>query len=622
MRRSPLDPTRVLYVADDPKRAERVATAVEGAAERIAVETAVGVRPGLDRLADGEVDCVVSEYDLEGRNGVAFLEDVRAAHPGLPFVLFTDEGDEAVASEAISAGVSEYVRRAPDGDSSAELADRIEAAVESARPERARRRHLRAIDAAEEGLGIIEEDGTYSYVNEAYADLYGYDPEEMVGEPFTITYPDGALETVRADVMPAVEGTGFWRGETTGLRADGTTFVEDHTLVKTDGERLVCSVFDKTDRGGHEDAIEGIHTTVRGLMEATTFEDVAETVVRAVRDVVGLPNNAVHRYDEDAGALVPVAWTDEAERLLGEVPTFPHDDGLAWDAFEDGERREYDDVSTVPGRLTEDTPIRSELILPLGDHGVLLAGTTEPGAFDHVDVTLAQTFAVHATTALDGIRSERELRREREVLERQNERLERFAGIVSHDLRNPLTVAQGRLELLAEEYDEEHVAAIERSHQRMETLIEDILTLTREGQGATDAEPVDLAAAATECWEHVRTGEATLVADAASTVRADPGRLQQLLENCVRNSVEHGSDDLTVTVGDCEGGFYVADDGPGIPDDERERVFEAGFSSTDDGTGLGLNIVAGIAESHGWDVAVRESEAGGARFEITGVESV
>ncbi|ELZ26956.1 HTR-like protein [Halosimplex carlsbadense 2-9-1] len=627
MSRSSPNPIRVLHVDDDPESVERVA-AVETANERFTVEAVSGPDEGLDRLVDGEFDCVVSEYDLEGRDGVALLEAVRADHPELPFVLFTDEGNEAVASEAISADITDYLRKGTVADGSTELTERIEAAVESAREGRARRRRLRAIDDAEEGIGIIEADGTYSYVNEAYADLYGYEPEEMVGESFTVTYPDGALETVRADVMPAVEGTGFWRGETTGVRADGTTFVEDHTLAKADGERLVCSVFDKTDRGGNEDAIEGIHTTVRELMEATTFEAVAETAVRAVRDVVGLPNNAVHRYDEESEALVPVAWTDEAERLLGEVPPIPRGGGLAWDAFEDGERRVYDDVSTVSGRLTEETPIRSEVIFPLGDHGVLLVGTTEPDAFERTDVTLAGTFAVHATTALDGIRSERELRAEREVLEQQNERLERFAGIVSHDLRNPLTVAQGRLELLAEDYDEEHVAAIRRSHDRMEALIEDILTLAREGEGATEAEPVDLADAAAECWTHVETAEATLAVEATATVRADPGRLQQLLENCVRNAVEHGAtsadgaSDLTVTIGDFEGGFYVADDGPGIPENERDRVFEAGFSSADDGTGLGLNIVAGIAESHGWDIDVRESEAGGARFEVTGVETV
>jgi len=626
MSRSSADPTRVLYVDGDPASAERVADAVEAARERLAVETVASVRAGLDRLADDEIDCIVSEYDLEGRDGLAFLEAVRAERPDLPFVLFTDEGSEAVAGEAVSAGATDYLRKGADADRAVELAERIEAAVEDARTERARRRRLRAIDAAAEGVGIVEADGTYSYVNEAYADLYGYDSEEMVGESFTITYPEGALETVKADVLPAVERTGFWRGETTGVRADGTTFVEDHTLVKADGERLVCSVFDKTDRGGHEDAIEGIHTTVRELMAATTFDDVAETAVRAVRDVVGLPNNAVHRHDEDAEALVPVAWTDEAERLLGEVPTIPRGGGLAWDAFEDGERRVYDDVSTVPGRLSEETPLRSEVIFALGDHGVLIAGTTEPDAFEQTDVTLAETFAVHATTALDGIRSERELRAEREVLERQNERLERLAGIVSHDLRNPLTVANGRLELLGadRDRDEEHIAAIERAHDRMEALIEDLLTLAREGEGATDPEPVDVAAVAAKCWEFVETDAATLAVEATATIRADHGRLQQLLENCVRNAVEHGATDgdLTVTVGDCEGGFYVADDGPGIPEDERDRVFEAGFSSADDGTGLGLNIVAGIAGSHGWDVAVRESEAGGARFEVTGVETV
>ena len=210
-------------------------------------------------------------------------------------------------------------------------------------------------------------------------------------------------------------------------------------------------------------------------------------------------------------------------------------------------------------------------------------------------------------------------RRERE-LERRNERLDEFASIVSHDLRNPLDVARGRLDLAREERDSEHLEAVARAHDRMATLIDDLLTLAREGVDVESLEPVDLAAVAEECRRGVDTAAATLNVAASVTVRADRSRLKQLLENLLRNAVSHGGETVTVTVGDLDGGFYVADDGPGIPEGERDAVFEAGHTTDPDGTGFGLAIVERIAEAHGWAVAVAESAEGGARFEFTGVD--
>lgn len=79
---------------------------------------------------------------------------------------------------------------------------------------------------------------------------------------------------------------------------------------------------------------------------------------------------------------------------------------------------------------------------------------------------------------------------------------------------------------------------------------------------------------------------------------------------------------LTGEIGKRDGGFYVEDDGPGIAEDEREQVFEAGYSSSHHGTGFGLSIVQEIVEAHDWDIRVTDSSDGGARFEITGVEYV
>jgi signal transduction histidine kinase len=213
-------------------------------------------------------------------------------------------------------------------------------------------------------------------------------------------------------------------------------------------------------------------------------------------------------------------------------------------------------------------------------------------------------------------------RHERSV-ERKNARLEEFASVVSHDLRNPLNVAQGRVELAsdARETGDEHLATAERALDRMETLIEELLMLAREGKAVEDAEPVDLGAVAESCWRSVVTGEATLVVESDRRIRADRTRLQALFENLFRNAVEHGGSDVTITVGDLESGagFFVADDGVGIPDADRERVFESGYSTARGGSGLGLAIVSVVAEGHGWTVEVGESE-GGARFEFAGVD--
>ena len=213
-------------------------------------------------------------------------------------------------------------------------------------------------------------------------------------------------------------------------------------------------------------------------------------------------------------------------------------------------------------------------------------------------------------------------------LERQNERLEEFASIVSHDLRNPLAVADGYRELARESDDpDEYLERIARAHDRMETIIDDVLTLAREGADVTDPEEVDLGRLAERAWEGVDTGDATLEVHSRTPIRADPARLRRLLENLFRNAVEHGSgSSLQVGVGVTDVDFgsgvlvYVEDDGPGIPPNQRDRIFEAGYSTAEEGTGFGLSIVKRIAEAHGWSVAVTDGERGGVRFEFTGVE--
>ncbi|GAA0521309.1 Signal transduction histidine kinase [Halorubrum aquaticum] len=234
------------------------------------------------------------------------------------------------------------------------------------------------------------------------------------------------------------------------------------------------------------------------------------------------------------------------------------------------------------------------------------------------------------------IAAERSRIREHE-LQRERDRLEEFSSVVSHDLRNPLTVVKGRVDLARERHpDDEHLESVAPALDRMEGIIEETLTLAREGKTVDETTEVDLAACARECWARVDTGDAELVPETTATIRADRDRLLHVLENLFRNSVEHGSTSsraspgdsvehggptVTVRLGSLDGedGFYVEDDGPGVDPDERDRVLETGYTSSEDGSGFGLAIVERIVEAHGWNLHVTESEDGGARFEINGV---
>ena len=230
--------------------------------------------------------------------------------------------------------------------------------------------------------------------------------------------------------------------------------------------------------------------------------------------------------------------------------------------------------------------------------------------------------------------------RYRRQLEAQNDRLEQFTGMVSHDLRNPLNVAQGNSEIIYELLEmaktddgyeplsDETLDTVGNSAKvlsntldRMERLIDDLLVLARQGQAIDSCEVVSLATIVENCWEMVDHKNAALIVDDDITFAVDPDRLQQLFENLFRNAIEHGGEDVTIRVGVLDGdGFYVEDDGPGIPEEKRETVFDSGFTTNRDGTGFGLAIVREIIEAHGWTVSLTDSDEGGARFEVTNIE--
>lgn len=206
-------------------------------------------------------------------------------------------------------------------------------------------------------------------------------------------------------------------------------------------------------------------------------------------------------------------------------------------------------------------------------------------------------------------------------LEQKNEQLERFASVISHDIRNPLNVIQGHVELARDKDTEPNLDTMAENADRIENIIEEALVMTRT-EDVQETEPVSIANVARRAWNHVDTNDVRLEVDCDFPLEADPAHLVQLFENVFHNAIEHSGDVEVIRVGtllDDTGsprGFFVADDGVGIPEENRETIMEDGYTTSEDGTGLGLSIISNIVKAHDWRMEVTESETGGARFDV------
>jgi signal transduction histidine kinase len=314
---------------------------------------------------------------------------------------------------------------------------------------------------------------------------------------------------------------------------------------------------------------------------------------------------------------MPAVATETAHDRFGEIPVFEEGNSLAWTVYDDQEATVFTDVKNHPDRFNQDTRISMELIIPLGRHGVMICGSLRNRRLQAYQRELSHILATHTKLVFDRIERTEELEENERELEEKNERLGQFASVVSHDLRNPLSIITGYLELAREEPVDEHFDEIETAAERMDALIEDVLSLARSGDRVRELETVDLADVAAEGWSNVSSGSVTLrVGDDVGVLEADRSRLKQLLENLFTNSLEHGGDVSAIRVRWLDGGFAVEDDGTGVPEAARSDVLDFGYSNSENGSGLGLAIVQEIAEGHGWTVDIGESAEGGARFEI------
>ncbi|MGQ3328266.1 ATP-binding protein [Halorubrum sp. FL23] len=501
-----------------------------------------------------------------------------------------------------------------------------------------------ALDGIPDAVVIVDDDGVVRAGNKQVEAVLGYTPSEVEGTKFeTLVYdPDGGeageeLHRYVVDPQPRSMAASL---DLHAQRADGSEVPVTLSLgpFDHDGETfLVATIVDVREERAQQAelhrrtrTLEALHEATQDLLKTTDREFAAEAAVEYVEDVLGHPLAAIWLYDESHERLDPIVWTDVADEIVGNHPTFgPDSSSISWDVFTSGEPAYVADTHEDSDRHNPDSPIRSELILPLGRYGLINIGSTEPDAFDESDLAVARLWAATVTMVFVRIERERQLRVREQEVARERDRLEEFASLVSHDLRSPLNVATGNLDMVREQLSDEHeelaeIDAVARSLERMEALVEDMLTLARQGAAIDETEPVSLAELAGECWESVDTAAAEIVVADDLRFQADRSRLRQAVENLFANAVTHAGDSVRVEVGTLPDGdgFYVEDDGPGIPADRRDEMFDAGVSTDPEGTGFGLKIVAEVADAHGWTIELADAADGGARFEFRGVEPV
>jgi PAS domain S-box-containing protein len=471
------------------------------------------------------------------------------------------------------------------------------------------------VENRSDAIVSIDRDSTIIYANQSVERVFGYPPEAMIGEDLTMIMPD-RFHGSHFDAVDRYLDTGDrtldWNSiELPAEHKEGhevplsITF-EEHNY---EGERIFSGIMrDISERKSREESLRTLQAVARDLMQLGEPEAIAARVVDAAEETLGYPIVSVFFHDEAAECLRPVAHSEAVRDTFEEIPDLG-EGSLAWAAFQAGEPKAYPDDDDLPV-YRRDSPVQSEYIFPMNGHGCLLVASTDDRSIDERKLSLARILAANAEVALG--RAEREAERER-----QRERLERFASMVSHDLRDPLQTAEATL-AVARAGDEDALDELDDLFDRMDELIGDVLTLAKQGKTVGETEPVDLAGSAEAAWSTIEAGDGALEIDAPPTVSADPERLRTLLENLFRNSVEHAGPAVTIRVGALGSGpgFYVEDDGPGFGDAEVDRLFEYGYTTDADNTGFGLNIVGDIVDAHGWTITATTGRDGGARFEV------
>lgn len=386
-----------------------------------------------------------------------------------------------------------------------------------------------------------------------------------------------------------------------------------------------------------EEKLRDLQEVAGELMEADSIDEVGDVAVESAEEILGLEITGIWSYDEQQEALIPISETPAARDLLGSSPRYEPGSSLTWTVFERGEKAVFEDVSTVQGRYNADTDIRAEVIVPLGDQGVIVTGSVSEQEFSDTDIGLFELFGSTITSAMLRMEREQALQETRAKLERSNEDLEQFAYVASHDLQEPLRTVSSYLQLLERRYrddfDEDGQEFIDfavNGAERMSEMIQALLEYSRVDTRGDPLSPTSMDEVYETAHQNLRVAidqnNATVTADRLPTVQGDEQQLVRLLQNLLDNAIKYAGDTeprvhISAERTDDKWAFAVEDNGIGMTAKDTERIFQVferlhGRESYS-GTGIGLAMCRKIVDRHGGDIWVESERGEGSTFHFT-----
>ena len=237
-------------------------------------------------------------------------------------------------------------------------------------------RQSTAIDISPAGIGLLDADETYSYLNDAHASLFGYDrTDELIGGSWTQFYDDEVVERIRTDILPVVMEVGSWEGELVGRRKDGSTVTHRVELARLPDGGLACVNVDLSDRERMRERLAETRKLVGALMAASDREAAIEVAIEAITDLLNRSLIGYWSFTEDENRLVPLKVSSDSDVIVDEPPRFAPGESLAWEAFDAGEMRYYPNLGDRSDAHNPDTWLGSEIIVPVERDGVLIVGS-------------------------------------------------------------------------------------------------------------------------------------------------------------------------------------------------------------------------------------------------------
>ena len=303
--------------------------------------------------------------------------------------------------------------------------------------ERRLQQHEAVMNTVGDGLYALDAEGRYVVVNDAYADLLGYSREELLGNPASEFIGSRLTDEARA-LQEQIHDDGATEAtlELTLTTASGEMVPVEARISLfelEDGNYGRAGVVrDISERKRREERLARLNEVGQALTTAETPSEVADVVVEGAQEILDLPLTTIKYYDETTGRLTPETRTPELRELIGDAPLFGSEWHLAWRVFVENAERIVDDIAATDAE-TGETPLGSAIMLPIGEHGVFIAGKPTPGAFSETDVMVARVLVANTVAALDRVDREQELRAQKTRLEEHNdalERLNRLNGVI------------------------------------------------------------------------------------------------------------------------------------------------------------------------------------------------